>query len=514
SVTAGVRAIASAFPVLKPSSVMLASSIIFALTWVNLRGIRESAHAVAIPVYAFIFFIIMLCCSGIFIGFTAPPVPREAFISDPVLDLAALLIILRAFAGGCTAMTGIEVIANAGSILKKPHDVFARRILMTLGVLLCFCFLSITLTVNHLALSPTQNESLISQMTRYIWGAGILHETVQLLTAIVLFLAANSAFAGFPKLAAILATDGWLPKQFAALGDRLVFSQGILWLALSAALLVFMFDADTHAFIPLYAVGVFTAFTLSQSGMVIYWWRGRAAYLKKMTTESPHLRNTSSHKKEMFGYIRRMMINGFGAIFTGLALIITFEAKFMEGAYIVMVVVPLLCYMFNGISKHYKKVNAELQVNALFIHKCKPELATTSNRTVIVPISKLHKGSLEAIAFARSLSQDVRIIIVDANSENLESMIRDIEALKWGVKCVAIKSPYREVIQPIVEYVLHVDMERGELAVLVLPELVPAKWYQNILHNQTSGRIAKLMSWNENIPNKARIVINVPFYLE
>lgn len=514
SVAAGVRAITSAFPVLKPSSVVLALSIIFALTWVNLRGIRESAHAVAIPVYAFILFMVMLCVSGIFIGFTAPPVPREAFISDPILNLAALLIILRAFAGGCTAMTGIEVVANAGSILKKPHDVIARRILMTLGALLCFCFISITLTVNHLALSPSHNESLISQMTRYIWGAGALHEIVQLLTAVVLFLAANSAYAGFPKLAAILATDGWLPKQFAALGDRLVFSQGILWLALSASLLVLLFEADTHALIPLYAVGVFTAFTLSQSGMVLYWWRERVLYNKNVNTGSPNARKTLSHKREVFSYLRRMIINGIGAICTGLALLITFEAKFTEGAYIVMVVVPLLCYIFNGISKHYKKVNAELQVNALYIQKCKPEFATTSHKTVIVPISKLHKGSLEAIAFARYLSRDVRVVIVDVNQENLELMIQDVESLKWGVTCVPIKSPYRAVIQPIVEYVLHADMERGELAVLVLPELVPAKWYQSILHNQTSGRIAKLMSWNENIPNKARIVINVPFYLE
>lgn len=516
SVTAGVRAITSAFPLLAHSSTHISIIIIFILTWINLRGIRESAVAVSFPVYAFIFSMFLLSISGVFIGVATPSIPHApGVVEDPILNFAALLVVLRAFAGGCTAMTGIEVVANAGSILKKPHDLYARRILMALGSLLAFCFLSVTFTANHIGLTPVANESLISQMTRYLWGNGALHQIVQLTTASVLFLAANSAYAGFPKLAAILAQDGWLPKQFSALGDRLVFSQGILWLAVGAIALVILFKADTHALIPLYAVGVFTAFTLSQSGMVRYWFKEKKAYVKAQEAASDdNVLERPTCRRRVFGYYRRMLINGFGAVVTLLALLVTFEAKFMGGAYIVLIIVPLFSALFISISNHYKDVNAQMSIDSFYIKKRRPMLAQSSSKTIVVPISRLHKGSFEAIAFAREMSKDVRVLLIDPQMNDFEKLVDDVKSLNWELEIVQIKSPYRAVVQPIVEYVHNVDMEKRELAILVLPEIVPAHWWENMLHNQTAKRIAKLLSWNEHIPNKARIVINVPFYLE
>lgn len=516
SVAAGVRAIISAFPLFAHSATYISILIISVLTWINLRGIRESAVFVSFPVYAFILFMFLLSVSGVFIGIATPTIASHiAGVDDPVLNFAALLVILRAFAGGCTAMTGVEVVANAGSILKKPHDHYARLILMALGSVLAFCFLSITFTVNHIGLIPAANESLISQMTRYIWGGGILHQSVQLITAAVLFLAANSAYAGFPKLAAVLAQDGWLPKQFSALGDRLVFSQGIMWLTVGAIVLVTLFKADTHALIPLYAIGVFTAFTLSQSGMVRYWSKEKKRYIEGQNAESDgDVLHKPKCRKVIFGYYRRMFVNGFGAFVTLLALLVTFEAKFMEGAYIVLIAVPFFSFLFISISNHYKNVNAQMCIDAFYIKKRKPVLTSSTEKTIVVPISRLHKGSFEAIAFAREMSKDVRVLLVDPQMNDFDALVDEVKSLKWGVEVVQIKSPYRAVVQPIVEYVHHVDMEKRELAILVLPEIIPAHWWENALHNQTSKRIAKLLSWNEHIPNMARIVINVPFYLE
>ena len=503
SVTAGIRAITSAYPSLLEKSTSLSVLGILMLAWINLRGTRESARFVMVFVYGFIACMLMVGGWGLWV-----PVSQEgiqsttAMASAPslgasLLDLAILPIILRAFAGGCTAMTGIEAIANAGNILQRPHGVLAQRILLALGILLGFMFLSITFTADRLQLTPVENESLMSQIVRALWGEGLVHDSIQLLVAVILFLAANTAFAGAPRLSAMLARDGWFPKQLYIIGDRLVFSKGILLLALLSSFLVFLFQGQVHQLIPLYAIGVFSAFTLSQAGMVVYWrqcWK--------------------THKKGAPAFVLKGFINGFGACMTGLALLVTFEAKFHEGAFLILIAVPLIVLFCLWIKRHYTLINAQLAVDTPFIASRTRPFDSRHGRPVIVPISRLHRGAVEAIAFAREISQDVRIVIVDIERYDAQNTISEVEALNWDLKIVVLPSPYRSIIRPIVDYIQSVDKEEGRPAVLVLPETVPVHWWENILHNKTSETIVHGLSWSETIGNQARIIINVPYYLE
>jgi amino acid transporter len=502
SVTAGVRAITSSYPALLDKSTSLCVLGILSLAWINLRGIRESAKFVMPFVYAFIACMLMIGGLGLLIPShqeigQSLPVATPASLTTHLLDLAMIPIILRAFAGGCTAMTGVEAIANAGSILRRPHAVVAQRILLALGLLLGMMFLSITITAYRLNLTPLENESLLSQVIRALWGGGFIHNATQILIALILFLAANTAFADAPRLSAMLARDGWFPKQLYIIGDRLVFSKGILFLALLASLLVIVFQGQVHALIPLYAIGVFSAFTLSQAGMVLYWrncWR------------------TGGNHRGSF--IIKGMVNGFGAFMTGLALMVTFEAKFAEGAFLILIAVPLIILFCLWIKRHYTATTEQLDVSNSFISSRIRTFAHSQERPIIVPISRLHRGAVEAIAFAREMSRDVRIVIVDIERYNAQQTIIDVEALQWDLKIIVLSSPYRSIIRPIIDYIHSVDKESKKLAVLVLPETVPVHWWENILHNKTSETIVKALSWSETIESQARIIINVPYYLE
>jgi hypothetical protein len=283
-----------------------------------------------------------------------------------------------------------------------------------------------------------------------------------------------------------------MPKQFAAVGDRLVFSNGIVGLAIGAITLVVFFNGSTHHLIPLYAIGVFTAFSLSQWGMVHYW-------LKKPA--------------EQWVFHGKVLLNGSGALVTTIALCITFEAKFYEGAYLVMVAVPVLMWMFHSIHKHYMQANALLGLSG---HRIKTEriFSTLPNRTMIVPISKMHKGAVEALAFAREMSTDVTAILVDVNHVSVVAAKEKIESLGWNIHVEILPSPYRSIIDPIVRYVHHIDHHRQELAVLILPELVLVRWWQGFLHNNTAKAIASALTWSEPLPGRARIIITVPYYLK
>lgn len=560
SVTAGVRAIASSYPSLLNNSVSLSVSGILFLAWINLRGIRESARFVSPFVYTFIACMLAAGVWGVLfsfpqessasamnglVGFSSAPASTS--LTTHLLDLATIPIILRAFAGGCTAMTGIEAVANAGSILSKPHAVVAQRILLALGLLLGSMFLTITITAYRLGLTPLENESLLSQLIRTLWGGGAIHDSIQILVAVILFLAANTAFADAPRLSAMLARDGWLPRQLYIIGDRLVFSKGIILLAVAASILVILFQGKVHALIPLYAIGVFSAFTLSQTGMVIYWRdrrksanahahtsacasspvfqdagrpmndENRATSIQDLGGTKPERQRSNILKNRNSGnklFIIKGTINGFGALMTALALIITFEAKFMEGAFLILMVVPVMVMVCLWIKRHYTLTAEQLNVDEKFIASRVREFATNQARPVIVPISRLHRGAIEAIAFAREMSKDVRIVIVDIDRYNAQKTIADVEALHWDLEIVVLPSPYRSVIRPIVDYVHSVDKECKRLSVLVLPETVPVHWWENVLHNKTSENIIKALSWSEHIGNQARIIINIPYYLE
>ena len=497
SMTASIRAICSAFPYLLNFKVSLCLLGLWLLTWLNLRGIRESAYAVALPIGAFIILIICLCIDGLFqTGLALQKYSSSSF--DVFLDLATIAVVLRAFAGGCTAMTGVEAIANAGSMLTKPSSTVSRQILLALGLILGGTFLSITIISQNLGLSPLHTESLLSQLIRNLWGDGFLYQTIQLLTATVLFLAANTVFVGFPKLSAILAKDGWLPRQFSAIGDRLVFSKGILWLAILASILILLFRGNTHALIPLYAIGVFSAFTLSQWGMVKYWRQS--------------LQDTSQPLWSSTGC--KMALNAFGACLTGIALVVTFEAKFSEGAFLILIVVPLIVSLCYKVKKHYTEIENQLKVDISLEKNINNTFNHSKASTAIVPVSRVHKGTLEALRFSRQLTTDVKVIIVDIHQEDVTPTKQQLEALEWGLDIIVLNSPYRSIIQPIIEYVHLLDTLNGVSSILILPEFIPARWWHNLLHNRTAEAIVRILSWNERLCNQARIIINVPYYVD
>lgn len=512
SVTAGVRALASAFPILNTHLALYSMGGILFLAWINLHGIRESARLITIPAYGFIIMVLALGIMGFNQALDTPPHASNAEHMDAYMGWVAALIILRAFSGGCTALTGIEAVANAGRILKDPIARNAGRILLSIAAILSVAFLTITYSAESFHLLPKTEESIMSQFTRYVIGDGFFYQLFQILTAIILFLAANTAYAGFPRLSAMMAKDRWLPKQLSSLGDRLVFSYGITWLSILAIALVFFFEGETHALIPLYALGVFTAFTLNQLGMIAHWRKQRVvpvlwphAWMKRLRTYASY---TLAHPKFNIG------VNVFGATLTAAALLITLVGKFAEGGYIVLIALPLLIWACYQIHAHYDDIEEKLKVNDDFIKSINiKSFSNARKRTVIVPVSRLHKGALKSLAFAREISRNVIALVVDTHAHDAEKTIDRIKDLNWGIRTVYMPSPYRSITRPIVEFVHDMDKADEAIATVVLPEIVPAKWWQNFLHNRTADDITKLLSWSEYIPNEARIVINVPFHV-
>ena len=452
-----------------------------------------------LPVYLYIFGMFCLCITGIGLSWQGtlfqPHIPLEDLYTSPqaLTQTAVLLILLRAFAGGCTAMTGIEAIANAGSLLQQPTAKIAARILLLMGACLGVFFISLTWITNAFQLYPLPDKSLVSQITALCWGNGFFYIAFQGLMTLILLFAANTAFAGFPKLASMLAEDHWLPRQLAALGDRLVFSNGILLLALVASLLIFFFQGDPHSLIPLYAVGVFLAFTLSQFGMAIHWFKTSKRSWKKI------------------------IINTLGTLCTLTVLLITLEAKFFEGAFVVVLILPLFLISLIAVRKHYAQVDALLKIapNTSF-EKHTRYFTKSPKRMVIIPISKLHRGALEALAMGRELSSNVTALIIDIDNpvRRVEETCRNIEALDWGINIQVVYSPYRSIIQPVIDFVHTMDHKHASPAVLVLPEFVlHNKWLEFLLHNHTAHNIEKALESLETLEGEARAIVKVPYYL-
>jgi amino acid transporter len=508
SVTAGIRALTSAYPQFFPFATELSVVGILMLGWLNLRGIRQSASVILIPVYAFILMVFLIGMIGIFTTPAETNMAASVKKTDIVWTFLTLFIVMRAFAGGCTAMTGIEAVANAGKILKEPTSRIAQYILIAIGLIGGVSFFLITKLANDFGVTPSLTESVISQITHNIMGDGVGYIFFQLLTAGILFLAANTAFAGFPQLAAMVARDQWLPKQLSALGDRLVFSYGIMWLTIISCVLVIIFRGDTHAIIPLYAIGVFSAFTINQFGMTRFWLR---AYQKEKEKKpfKFSVRRIISHP------LTKMLINAFGASFTAIALTITSIAKFTEGGFLIFLAVPAIVGCCYAIRKHYQIIEKELIVTQKIkkqdIHQ---RFSDSTYRTVIVPVSRLHRGSYKALAFSREISKNVVALIVNINAETTENTRKQLQELNWGIKIVILDSPYRSIIRPTIDYILHQDKMDNQLVTVVLPEIVPAKWWQHYLHNRTADAITKVLSWSESVPNQARIIINVPFHVK
>jgi len=479
SVAAGVAAVTSAVPVLFRYRVWLCVAAVVVVAVANLRGIRESGNLVAAPTYLFIGSLGVLLVYGglgaIFDFIPEAPYPQH----PPGLEGVGLFLILRAFSSGCTALTGVEAVSDGVPAFKRPEAQNARVVLTWLGAILITLFLGITVLTYDFGILPRPEETVISQVARHVFGRSAFYYVIQAGTMLILLLAANTSFADFPRLSFFLARDRFIPRQFAAQGDRLVFSNGIVILAGLATLLLVVFGGDTHALIPLYAVGVFLSFTLSQASMVRRWLRLREE-----------------------GWWWRSWFNGLGALVTGLVMLTIAATKFTHGAWIVVFLIPTLVVMFLGVHRHYEKVAEQLSLEGF----APPPPMTT---TVLVLVGDLHRGVIKAIQYAQALSPNAKAVFVETDPERTRKLEEKWRKMGMGVPLIVLTSPYRSLLGPLLEYIDHLQTDENHVVTIVLPEFIPARWWQLGLHNQTALLIKGAMLFRKNV-----IVTDVPFHLK
>jgi amino acid transporter len=488
SIAAGVAALTSIYPGLFDWRVAVGVGFVGLLWLGNLRGIRESANVFAIPTYVYLVAIYGLIGFGIwrFVSGTLPTyTPPPEWLGGHGVEALGLLLIFRAFAAGSVALTGTEAVSNGVPAFKPPEARNAGVVLIMMGVFFGSIFLGISFLASQLGIVPDPNEqeTVISQLARTLVGAGTpFHLLIQLSTSLLLVLAANTAFADFPRLASILGKDRFMPRQFQFRGDRLAFSVGIVVLAVLSAALIVAFGGSVTNLIPLYTVGVFIAFTLSQSGMVVHWWR---------------LRHEAS------GWRWRATLNGAGALATGVVAIIVGVAKFALGAWMVLLLIPLLIGVMWAISRHYRSVEAALSISWT------AEPLPARRPRVLVPISRLDRAAFNALAYARSISNDVTAVHVTDAREDLDEMRRRWEAWRGTVKLVILESPYRALMAPLMAYIDATEtMDPERPTTVVLPEFVPRHLWEYPLHNQTALRLKIRLFFRPNT-----VVIDVPYHL-
>ncbi len=486
SLTAGVAAIASAFPVLWNHRVGLSLLLLVIITLLNLRGIRETGTWMSIPVYLFIVAYLVMIAIGTGRAIVQGPGSLVTVAPQAIHPLTALLI-LRAFSVGCTALTGIETMSNGVPAFKPPESKNAGRTLMVMAALMGLLFVGSMGLTQYMAVMPGPQETITSALARRLMGGGTAYFVIQGSTMLVLAVAANSSFAGFPRVASIMARDGYLPRQLASLGDRLVFNNGILVLAVVTGGLIVLFEGDTHALVPLFALGAFLAFTLSQTGMVAMWMRerGRAWRLKAF-------------------------LNGVGAVATGVTVIVVGVTKFAAGAWITILLIPIIVVALLKMHAHYEAIAQELSLSG-----SPPSLAVPRHPRVVIPIAGVHRGIVDAIAFARSISDDVTAVHVELEPGSGERVLQKWERWWPDVPLVIVPSPYRSIVGPLLDFLDETDVHHddGQLATVILPEFVPAAWWQHALHAQTAWLIRTALLYRRRHLGYQRTIIDVPFHL-
>jgi len=479
SVAAGIAAITSAVPELHEHRVGLGLLAIAILTWGNLRGVRESGKIFALPTYLFVgglglVIVVGLgrALFGVAVEHPLPPVPA--------VEGLTLFLLLRAFSSGCTALTGIEAISNGVPAFRDPASKNAATTMIWMASMLAGLFLGITILAHLYGLVPREDETLISQIARISLGGGALYYFMQIATMLILILAANTSYNGFPRLASMLAQDSFLPHQMRNVGDRLAFSNGIFILGLSAALLLIIFRGDTHALIPLYAIGVFLSFTLSQTGMVQHWrdLKGR-------------------------GWRKKFAINLTGAIATGMATVVLAITKFTHGAWVVLFLIPLLIGMFRKIRWHYNMAEWQLSLTMYERPKGPPP------NIVVVPIGSVNRPVVMAVDYLRQRAQDIRAVHVDVDPEETAKVKEDWEKWGAGIPLVIVSSPYRSFLEPLLDYIEQVRQESpGGWVTVALAEVLPSRWWENLLHNQRALLIKAALLFKFRV-----IVTDVPYHL-
>ncbi len=504
SISSGVAQITSAFPALYNLRVEIAVVLVLFVMIVNLRGVRESGAVFAIPTY---FFIVMLFVTTLLgmarflsgsLGVVPDPPELEATAGFHALSL---FLILRAFASGTTALTGVEAISNGIPAFKEPKSRNAGRTLIAMSLILGSLMLLITFLFVQVKAVPSEfGETMVSQLARTVFdGRGILYLLTIAATTIILILAANTSFADFPRLSALLAQDGFLPRQLAFRGSRLVFSRGITALAIFAIILIVVFKASVTGLIPLYAIGVFLSFTLSQSGMARRWHKAGTLRAGEEIKE----RGSTLHYDR--AWRTKMIINGFGALLTAIVAVVFAITKFSQGAYVVLILIPLLVLGLNAIHRHYRGLARSLSLEDF------GEPPPIIRHRVILPISGVHRGTLAALRYAQGLSKDVTAVHISIDPEDTERVRKKWETWGEGVRLVILESPYRLLMEPLLEYIEAIDRERqpNDIITVVVPQFVPKKTAANLLHTQAATWLQLALRGRPGI-----VITDVPYQVQ
>lgn len=505
SISSGVAQIVSAYPDLYQFRVLIAVIVVGLIMLINLRGVKESGVFFAIPTYFFVITMLLTVGLGMFkyftgtLGFVIDPPHLEtiAHAAGGALATVTPFLLLHAFANGTSALTGIEAISNGITAFKEPRSRNAGITLIWMSAILATLFLSITFLAREIGAIPAESETVISQIARTIYGgANVLYLAIIAGTALILILAANTAFADFPRLSALVAGDRFLPRQLAYRGSRLVYSRGIVSLAVIASLLIFVFQASVSRLIPLYAIGVFLSFTLSQTGMARRWWKsGQLKPDEEIIEPGSVLKHDSK-------WMVKMIINGFGALCTLVVMFVFGYTKFQEGAWIIIFLIPLLIGVFYTIHRHYKNL-----ANQLTLEKIPGKTRIERNRVLLL-ISGVHQGTLAALRYARRITEDVTAVHVSIDPLESQKLEEKWDIYGEGSRLVILQSPYRLMIEPLLEYIVYIEdhMTENEILTIIVPSFISKGRMADVLHLRTGETLRKVLR-----NRKDTVIIEVPY---
>jgi amino acid transporter len=503
SISAGVAQIVSAFPLLDPYRVHIGVVAVLLIMLLNLRGVKESGTVIALPTFFFVAMMFTTVGIGLFRSLTGTlgtvVDPPEVHVIG-ILSTITPFLILHAFANGTTALTGVEAISNGITAFKEPRSRNAAITLIWMSIILGSLFLGISYLTAQIQGVYSHDETIISQLARTIYnGRGLLYLATIGATTVILIMAANTAFAGFPRLGALAAEDRFLPRQLTFRGSRLVYSNGIVTLSVIASLLIIVFRARVDLLIPLYAIGVFLSFTLSQIGMAKRWWKiGHLEEGKEIVEPGSVLRYDKSWRL-------KMIINSFGALCTGIVMVIFAVTKFCEGAWLVLIIIPVLVKLFFTIHHHYKDLASHLTLD-----KFSGLPARRTRHRVIMPISGIHQGTLEGLRYAKLLSDDVTAVHVSIEPDETEKVQKKWVAWGEGTRLIILDSPFRLFIEPLLEYIEEILQNRqpNETITIVVPQFIPSKRWHNALHMRTADYLRQ-----ELLSRPGVVVTDVPYHV-
>lgn len=500
SISSGVAQLVSGFPALLPYRVAIAVLVVGLMMVVNLRGVKESGTAFAIPTYFFLGVTVLTIGMGFyrfFIG-TLNPVTGVTMAELEAVQGVSMFLILHAFSSGCTALTGVEAISNGIPAFKEPKSHNAGVTLIWMSVILSSIFLSFTFLANQIGARFSVTETVVSQLGRTIWGPGTMWYVLLGGTTLILIMAANTSFADFPRLGALQAGDGFLPRQLTYRGSRLVYSYGIATLAGFASLLIIAFRAETTALIPLYAIGVFLSFTISQTGMAVRWWKSGHLKPGEEIVEKGSILVYDPKWKQ------KLAMNGFGGALTFVVMIVFAVTKFRDGAWIVVFLIPTLVVIFFRIHQHYRNVAKNLSLETF------GESSRILRNRVIVLIGGVHRGVLHALKYARSLSDDITAVYVAIDPVETEKVKKKWQYWCSGIRLQIIDSPYRRLLEPLKGYIDHMadKTSPNQMLTVVVPQFIPEHAIYNTLHMNTAELLRKSLIKKHDI-----VIMEVPYHL-